>query len=97
MIVYMNIVTMEYPRHIGDLQLLGWEQGEPLPENWVEVHQDNIPVIEKGQTYQLQEPQLIDGVWRAIYEVREMTEEEKAIVQYNLEHPISEPDIHLSK
>lgn len=35
--LFLNTVTGEYPRHIGDLELLGWKQGEELPENWVEV------------------------------------------------------------
>lgn len=45
---YLNTATSEYPRHIGDLMLLGWSEGEPLPEGWVEVFETPAPVAEAG-------------------------------------------------
>lgn len=83
MTVYLNVETNEYPRHDGDLELLGWKVGDPLPENWVEVSIDPIPEVDENQTYQLQEPQLIDGQWRATWSVRAITDEERTIIESN--------------
>jgi hypothetical protein len=84
MAIYLNTQTNEYPRHDGDLELLGWKLGEPLPENWVEVTQDDIPEIQDGQTYEIQPPSLIDDVWHITWLVRDLTEEEKVEIQERL-------------
>jgi hypothetical protein len=76
MSIFLNVNTSEYPRFVGDLELLGWQNGEPLPEGWVEVIQDPIPEIENTQTYIENLPQLIDGVWKITWTVRDLTEEE---------------------
>lgn len=75
--MYLNTVTNEYPRFDGDLELLGWTVGEPLPENWVKVEYVDPPVVGVDETYQITEPTLHeDGVWRIGWTVRAMTPEE---------------------
>lgn len=76
MSLYYNTVTQEYPRHIGDLQLLGWQIGEPLPENWVEVTFINPPSIEDGKVAVEGLPTENNGVWYNSWIVRDLTQEE---------------------
>lgn len=78
MAIYLNTETGEYPRHDGDLELLDWKIGDPLPSGWVEVEQDPIPAIKSGQTYESNPPQEIDGVWRVTWSIREITAKELA-------------------
>jgi hypothetical protein len=74
--LYLNTETNEYPRYVGDLELLGWKLGEELPLNWVEVIQDPTPHITENETYYLEFPQLIDGIWKAVWTIRNLTPEE---------------------
>jgi hypothetical protein len=63
-VIYYNTVTNEYPRYQGDLELLGWKVGEPLPENWVEVVFVDMPQLLENQTVeQLLPAQDAEGVW----------------------------------
>jgi hypothetical protein len=63
--IYYNTVTNEYPRYQGDLELLGWNAGEPLPENWVEVEFVDMPQLLENQTVEeLLPAQGEDGIWR---------------------------------
>ena len=73
---YFNIETNEYPRHIGDLQLLGWSVGLPLPSGWVEVEDTVPPSISSTQVCYETLPVNISGTWKRNWEVREATEEE---------------------
>lgn len=73
---YLNINTNDYPRYDGDLELLGWKLGDPLPEDWVEVIQDPTPVVAEDEIYVIQVPQLVNGVWKATWLIRKMTAEE---------------------
>lgn len=76
--LFYNTETQEYPRYQGDLQLLGWEIGNPLPENWVEV-ENNDPVYNpKTQTFTESLPELIEGKYIRKYQVRDLTPEEIA-------------------
>jgi len=74
--IYLNTKTKEYPRHPGDLELLGWLQGNPLPSNWVEVVGTDAPSFEDGETVYEVEPLEIDGVWTRQWAVRALTQEE---------------------
>jgi hypothetical protein len=74
--LYLNIETNEYPRYTGDLELLGWKLGEDLPSNWVQVIQEPTPTVEEDETYFLEFPQLIDGIWKAVWTIRKLTPEE---------------------
>ena len=73
---YFNTITKEYPRHVGDLQLLGWQENTELPEGWVEVTETQTPLITPEQTYDMIEPKLVNNIWTAQFIVRDRTEEE---------------------
>ena len=76
MAIYYNTETNEYPRHDGDLELLGWSVGTPLPENWVDIYQTDPPaVLENEIAYEVL-PQLIGGNWIQQWAVRDMSPEE---------------------
>jgi hypothetical protein len=76
MSIYLNTVTGEYPRHDGDLELLGWQLGEPLPENWVSVLETEELVPGTNEVVESQPPVFIDGQWHMSWEIRTMTPEE---------------------
>jgi hypothetical protein len=75
---YLNTKTNEYPRHSGDLELLGWSSGESLPEDWAEVQETIAPEINEGQTAKELAPALIEGIWTQQWEVHTLTAEELA-------------------
>lgn len=69
----------EYPRHIGDLQLVhpGWKQGDPLPEGWQEVaYATERPLPGVDELVYEVEPTIIDGKLTQTFAVRAMTPEE---------------------
>jgi len=80
--IYLNTETNEYPRHDGDLELLGWSVGEPLPENWVVVEYTEPPEIDEETTYWEVPPTLVNGVWKITYATRALTEKELLWRQY---------------
>jgi len=73
--MYLNINTGEYPRFDGDLENIGWIPGTPLPEGWVSVTIEEFPNLEINQDAILKQPEEIDGVWIAKWEIFNMTEE----------------------
>lgn len=73
---FLNTTSGEYPRHIGDLELLGWKQGEPLPEGWIEYETDPFPIVETGYKAVALEPVCEDGKWVQHWTVEPLTEEE---------------------
>lgn len=77
MAYYLNTVTGEYPRHDGDLELLGWKIGEEILEGWVEVHYVDPPVVEKDYTVEEKIPSKIGDKWYMSWDIRKITEEEK--------------------
>lgn len=79
--MYLNTITGEFPRYDGDLELLGWTVGDPLPENWVKVEYVDPPIIKEGETYTQLPPTLQGGIWKINWEVRQITEEERKIQQ----------------
>ena len=74
---YFNTVTEETGFQ-GDLALLGWTEGQPLPENWVSVAYGEQPTVEDNQYFVLTSPEVIDGVWVANFTVHTLTEEQLA-------------------
>lgn len=77
--LFLNTQTGEYPRHIGDLEILGWKQGEPLPENWVEVdYAESLPNVGENELYYEIEPVLENGRYKQTFAIRPMTEDEIA-------------------
>jgi hypothetical protein len=85
MAYYLNIETNEYPRHDGDLQLLGWTKGTPLPENWVEVENTEQPVISDLEFCVEEFPTQVDGIWKRTWAVRNLTSDE--LEQRNTPYP----------
>lgn len=78
---YLNTETKEYPRHQGDLELLGWSVGEPLPEYWVEVEEVSAPETSEGEVTVELEPKLVDGIWIQQWEVHVLTDEELLAIE----------------
>lgn len=76
MAYYYNIKTNEYPRHDGDLELLGWQFGSNLPEHWVEVEDSAYPEISSTQVCEEGTPVQIDGVWKRNWILRDVSPEE---------------------
>lgn len=73
---FYNVVTNEYPRYQGDLELLGWQLGQPLPENWVEVVYTDMPEVTENKKVYETLPQNIDGVWTQCWQIDDMTAED---------------------
>lgn len=46
MTIFYNIETGEYPRHEGDLKIVGWVENTTLPENWVAVENTEMPKVD---------------------------------------------------
>ncbi len=78
MAAYMNTITKEYPCYPGDLELLGWVQGDTLPENWVEVLEVELPAITEHEKLTIGFPVKKDGKWYTNPVVTIMTDEEYA-------------------
>lgn len=72
----------EYPRHYGDIQLdhPDFKLGDDLPEGWKKVESVEPPKTVKYEVSFEDFPELIDGVYYQNWQVREMTDEEKARV-----------------
>lgn len=74
---YYNTETDEYPRYQGDLELLGWVFGTPLPEGWVEVNDTEQPVPSSTEIVEIGHPvETSAGSWEMAWVVRELTAEE---------------------
>jgi len=67
---YINIETMEYPRHIGDILLDG------NTEKFVKVLEVPAPIVPMYSYAYEDTPELIDGEWTQKWLVGTMTEEE---------------------
>jgi hypothetical protein len=78
MSAYLNLETGEYPRHIGDLYLLGYKDEEELPEGWVQVVPTENPAPGVDQKAIEVAPKLINGIWTQQWEVVDLTTEEIA-------------------
>lgn len=77
--MFLNTETNEFPRYIGDIQLLfpEWKEGDALPDPWVEVEYTEEPLPEEGFVLDGAIPELSDdGIWRLSWKFREVTEEE---------------------
>lgn len=79
MTAFINTVTMEYPRHVGDIAL------DPTG-TYAEVQWVDAPSYDpKTQTLIQTLPENIDGVWRMVWIVREATAEELDLRQRLIE------------
>lgn len=72
----------EYPRYIGDLLLINpdWEEGDDLPDGWKQVNESEVPEFGEGQTIEEGFPVEIDGEFYRNLKVRDLTDEEIAII-----------------
>lgn len=75
--VYLNTNTNEYPRHVGDLALVGWVAGDNLPDGWFKVELSEPPIVEDGFVAYEVTPLLIDGVYVQQWATREFTDAER--------------------
>jgi hypothetical protein len=78
--IYIN-AEGEYPRHIGDVQLVipGWKTGDPLPDGWQAVVETDPPYASEYEVLYESPPQEVDGVITQVWTVRDLTDEELAI------------------
>lgn len=87
MSVYINTLTLEYPRHIGDIQLEHPEVTEKnIPQKWKLV----VPIDAPSYNYETQtayelSPIQQNGMWYMQWAVRDLTQNElDEIVARNL-------------
>jgi hypothetical protein len=78
MTAYINTLTLEYPKHIGDIQLESPSTTEnDLLEEWQAVTPVDRPVYdyETQIAYELP-PIQIDNIWYMQWAIRELTQQE---------------------
>ena len=75
--LYINAEN-EYPRHIGDVQLVkaGFKDGDTLPTGWVKVEESERPTAGTNQVTVEGFPETIDDVVTQSWTVRDLTQEE---------------------
>jgi len=75
--LYINSEN-EYPRHIGDIQLVksGFKDGDALPTGWVKVEESERPTAGTDKVTVESFPKEIDGVMTQTWTVRDLTQEE---------------------
>lgn len=68
----------EYPRHIGDIQLVepSYRYGDALPDGWVEVADATPPIAGTDEVVYEDFPTEVDGVMTRNFATRPMTAEE---------------------
>ena len=68
----------EYPRYIGDLLLANpdWQEGDILPEGWVQVQETALPSIDQNQAIEELSPELVDDIYIQKFAVRPLTQDE---------------------
>jgi len=75
--IYIN-AEGEYPRHIGDVQLVkkGWAEGDTLPTGWQSVVETERPTAGTDQVAYDSGPVDVAGVLSQGWTVRDLTAEE---------------------
>lgn len=88
MSAYIKLATLEYPRHEGDIRREHPEISEdqtwpnfPCPSTYALVEETPRPTFTDTQTAYEVAPVQVDGVWKQVWEVRELTAEELAARQ----------------
>jgi hypothetical protein len=87
MSAYINLKTLEYPRHEGDIRLAvrGIAPGLtgdqfPCPESYALVHWVDRPSYNvASEVIEETAPVSENGVWKMSWKIRQMTQEEIAI------------------
>lgn len=69
----------EYPRYIGNIQNEhpNWDMSEPLPNGWLEVEDVPMPTAEWDFRVKEAMPELVDGVYKRVWQTVELTDAEK--------------------
>ena len=85
MSAYIKLTTLEYPRHEGDIRREHPEISEdqtwpnfPCPSTYALVEETPRPVFTNTQTAYEVAPVQVDGVWKQVWEVRDLTADEIA-------------------
>ena len=75
--LYIN-ADNEYPRHIGDIQLVkpSYKDGDTLPTGWVKVAESERPTAGNDQLTVEGFPEIVDGVMTQTWTVRDLTKAE---------------------
>ena len=75
--MFINKITKDYPRFIGDIQLLDPNATQDnLPDDWALVEETPMPEYQLGKGIFELEPKEIDGVWKQQWTTRDLTAEE---------------------
>jgi len=84
----------EYPLFVGDLQLSNpdWAVGNPLPQGWDQVEESDRPNIFAKQKYVEKFPEMVGPVWKRVWSVVNMTDEELVAVS-TIEIPNFKPTL----
>lgn len=77
MATYVNTQTNEYPVHIGDIMLAhpGSDENN-LPSHFEVVEDTPYPDCGEFETVNVTGVEKVNGIWRRVFLVRAMTEEE---------------------
>ncbi len=87
--MFINKITKEYPRFIGDLQLLYPDATlDNVPDDWALVEESPMPEYQSGEGIFETEPQQINGVWKQQWLVRDLTTEEITKTRTVISKPI---------
>ena len=78
MATYINTVTGDYPRYIGDIQLEhpNHKEGDVLPGDWAEVTETDPPAVSENQYAKLTNPELVNDKYIMKWEIITLTAEE---------------------
>lgn len=82
---YIKLSTLEYPRHEGDIRLehpeISVDQtwpNFPCPDTYALVEATPMPVVSDTQIANELAPEFVDGTWRRVWNVTELTPEQIA-------------------
>jgi hypothetical protein len=75
--LYINAEN-EYPRHIGDVQLVlpGFKDGDTLPKGWVSVKESQTPIAGLNQAVSEVAPADVEGVMTQQWLLRDLSKTE---------------------
>lgn len=89
---YIKLSTLEYPRHEGDIRSEHPEIREdqtwpnfPCPDTYALVEDTPMPVVSNTQIVNEVAPVCVDGIWRRVWSVAELTPEQIAARDANLQ------------
>jgi hypothetical protein len=102
MSIYINTQTLEYPRHIGDIQLVYPDATyDNVPEVFQKVQEAEVPECSSSERFEELSP-VFDGTqWNQVFVVKAVTEQERndiarALEEQRLSDPSQQPDTNQS-